>query len=342
MSTPADGDTPAHADVRLRRRRGRAGDRQRRPQQPPGRSGAADFGPQSFNLTGRRGDRRRRRSSTADGCAVGAHRRVAGQDRADRSRHLHLHLKAQNAQAAGAVGVIIANNATTGPAAASSAPAQRHHSRRCPSRRPTAHDAQDRRPPRGTVSRHPDEGPRSSTATAPSTTRSSPTSGATTSQNRLIGDGNGLDNNQGGGMGEGWGDFHAMLMVVKDGDAQLPANAELGRRLRDWPATPATAPTRTATTSASAACRYSTDMTKNGLTFKHIADGNAAALQRADRVRRRRRAATPRCTTPARCGPPCCGSATRRCCATPPAAHLRRRRRSACASTSWPPTRRPR
>src|SRR5262249_32136716 len=41
--------------------------------------------------------------------------------------------------------------------------------------------------------------------------------------NRLIGNANGLNNNQGGGMGEGWSDFHAMLMVVRAEDALVPA-----------------------------------------------------------------------------------------------------------------------
>ena len=43
--------------------------------------------------------------------------------------------------------------------------------------------------------------------------------------NRLIGDGNGISNNQAVGMGEGWADFHSMLMVVKEGDDQVGANA---------------------------------------------------------------------------------------------------------------------
>ena len=43
--------------------------------------------------------------------------------------------------------------------------------------------------------------------------------------NRLIGDGSGLSNNQGGGLGEGWGDFHALLMTVRPEDASVPSNA---------------------------------------------------------------------------------------------------------------------
>lgn len=42
--------------------------------------------------------------------------------------------------------------------------------------------------------------------------------------NRLIGDGNGLDNAQGGGMGEGWSDFVALLLKVRNADRLLAGN----------------------------------------------------------------------------------------------------------------------
>src|SRR4030095_10716702 len=42
--------------------------------------------------------------------------------------------------------------------------------------------------------------------------------------NRLIGNANGLTNQQGVGMGEGWADFHALLMVVREADALVPSN----------------------------------------------------------------------------------------------------------------------
>jgi large repetitive protein len=92
--------------------------------------------------------------------------------------------------------------------------------------------------------------------------------------NRLIGDANGLSTNMSGGLGEGWADFHALLMVAKAEDAQLAANSNfkgvyavssyvkggpsLGNVLnngfyygiRRYP--------------------YSTDLSKNPLTFQHI------------------------------------------------------------------------
>ncbi|MFY1831246.1 myxosortase-dependent M36 family metallopeptidase [Myxococcus fulvus] len=46
--------------------------------------------------------------------------------------------------------------------------------------------------------------------------------------NRLIGDGNGLTNNQGYSLGEGWSDFGALLLTTRAEDALLPANAGFG------------------------------------------------------------------------------------------------------------------
>lgn len=87
--------------------------------------------------------------------------------------------------------------------------------------------------------------------------------------NRLIGDANGLTSQQGGGMGEGWGDFTSLLMTVRPGDNFAGCYATGGYALsgnliagnsyyfgvRRYP--------------------YSTDMTKNPLTFRHIQNGTA-------------------------------------------------------------------
>ncbi|HEY2774815.1 MAG TPA: M36 family metallopeptidase [Candidatus Binatia bacterium] len=84
---------------------------------------------------------------------------------------------------------------------------------------------------------------------------------------RLVGDGSGLSSNQSGGLGEGWSDFNAMLMTVRDGDNwagayPMSAYASAGLvgdsayfGLRRFP--------------------YSTDLTKNPLTFHDIQDGVA-------------------------------------------------------------------
>lgn len=90
--------------------------------------------------------------------------------------------------------------------------------------------------------------------------------------NRLIGDANGLSSLQGVGMGEGWGDFHAMLMTVRDGDQTIAGNT-------NWEGVYSLAGWAGFATDPNAYYygfrRYpmSTDLTKNPLTFKHIADG---------------------------------------------------------------------
>jgi MYXO-CTERM domain-containing protein len=90
--------------------------------------------------------------------------------------------------------------------------------------------------------------------------------------NRLVGNAVGLSNHQGRSMGEGWGDFTALLLQVRKEDANHPKNV-------DWTGTYAAA----AYTQSGGRNQgyywgirrvpYSTDMSKNGLTLKHIANG---------------------------------------------------------------------
>jgi hypothetical protein len=95
--------------------------------------------------------------------------------------------------------------------------------------------------------------------------------------NRLVGNGAGLGTQQGSAMGEGWSDFVAMLMLVKATDAALPNNANFNGTYAGGAyvlAGPATPPTQGGYYGVR---RYpsSRDMTKNPLTFKHIANGVA-------------------------------------------------------------------
>ncbi len=91
--------------------------------------------------------------------------------------------------------------------------------------------------------------------------------------NRLVGNASGLAGNQAYGMGEGMGDFHALMLVVREGDNLAPANA-------NWNGTYSVA--NYAMTDVQTyyygirRLPYSTNMVKNGFTFKHI--GNGAAL----------------------------------------------------------------
>jgi MYXO-CTERM domain-containing protein len=75
-------------------------------------------------------------------------------------------------------------------------------------------------------------------------------------------------------MGEGWSDFHAMLLMVKDADAQVASNLNYSGVYA------LAAYTMYGLTADSyyygiRRVPYSTDMTKNGLTFRMIGDGNA-------------------------------------------------------------------
>ena len=92
--------------------------------------------------------------------------------------------------------------------------------------------------------------------------------------NRLIGDGNGLSAQQSSGMGEGWADFHALLMMARADDINAPSNA-------NWMGTWAIGGYTSAATSSQGhyfgvrRVPYTVDFTKNGLTFKHIQRGVA-------------------------------------------------------------------
>ncbi|RTR35009.1 rhombosortase-dependent M36 family metallopeptidase [Shewanella atlantica] len=91
--------------------------------------------------------------------------------------------------------------------------------------------------------------------------------------NRLVGNSSGLINQQGRSMGEGWGDFHALLLVSEADDAKLEGN-ELFQKayaavsyvgsfytgIRNYP--------------------YSTDMTVNPLTFANVELGNGTGADR--------------------------------------------------------------
>jgi hypothetical protein len=92
--------------------------------------------------------------------------------------------------------------------------------------------------------------------------------------NRLIGNASGISNQQGGGMGEGWSDFNALILTVRPEDITVPANA-------NWSGVftmGAYAAVGLSSNSYYFGIRrvpYSTDMTKDPLTFKHIQNGVA-------------------------------------------------------------------
>ena len=90
--------------------------------------------------------------------------------------------------------------------------------------------------------------------------------------NRLVHDGAGLGTNQARSMGEGWADFHALLLSVREEDAQVASNP-------NWTGVFPVGDFATRNMSADAAyfgirrVPYSVDFRKNPLTFKHISNG---------------------------------------------------------------------
>jgi len=88
---------------------------------------------------------------------------------------------------------------------------------------------------------------------------------------RLIGDGSGLDTNMSGGLGEGWADFHMFLMIVREEDTNNPSNAH-------WNGAYSASGYSEGTFSEKPYYNgirrypYSTDLAKNPLTFIHISD----------------------------------------------------------------------
>jgi len=88
--------------------------------------------------------------------------------------------------------------------------------------------------------------------------------------NRLVADGSGLDTNQAGGLGEGWGDFVALMLAVRPEDATVPTNV-------GWSGVYPSASFASSRNNdfyyGIRRVPYSTDLKKDPLTFKHIADG---------------------------------------------------------------------
>ena len=98
--------------------------------------------------------------------------------------------------------------------------------------------------------------------------------------NRLIGNANGITTNMSAGLGEGWADFHAMLMMVKAEDAMVAANANFGGTYAmpgytsEDPKIPGVG-TSIGHYSGFRRYPYSTNLAKNPLTFKHIQNNTA-------------------------------------------------------------------
>ncbi|WP_234638407.1 M36 family metallopeptidase [Delftia tsuruhatensis] len=104
--------------------------------------------------------------------------------------------------------------------------------------------------------------------------------------NRLIGDANGLGTPHARGLGEGWSDFHALLMMAGEEDGQRPGNANYqgAYATATYAAGAVQGPSLDALDSALYGLRrypYSTDMARNPLTFRHIQRSEALPAQPA-------------------------------------------------------------
>jgi len=284
MSTPADGQRPRMRQflwnssialvtlVKVNAPASIAGTKQ---------SGVADFGPQVFDVTGdlvlALDAANTTGPTTTDGCTAFTNAAAIAGKIAVIDRGVCLFIeKARNAQTAGAIGVLILNNVSPG------APGM------------AGTDATITIP---VVSVSLADGNAIKAAlAAPSTVNLRMArlpivqrDGALDStliahewghylSNRLVGDSNGLNANQARGMGEGWSDFNALLLLVKESDRALPANASFDGT---YPVTayplsgPDFAPDALNNANYYGIRRYpySRDMTRNPLTFSHITDG---------------------------------------------------------------------
>ena len=97
--------------------------------------------------------------------------------------------------------------------------------------------------------------------------------------NRLIWNSAGLNTNMAGGMGEGYADFHAMLLTVKEEDTSVPTNTTFNGPygMAVWTsAGGSNGPTpNQGVYFGIRRMPYSTDFTKNNQTFKNIQDNSA-------------------------------------------------------------------
>ena len=123
--------------------------------------------------------------------------------------------------------------------------------------------------------------------------------------NRLVGNASGLNNNQGGSMGEGWGDWNGLTQIVRPATTSTASTRPArGARTSSGPATSIT------TTSGSAAIRTRRVPTRRRSPSRTSAGTRLSRRRRAQHEHRR--IGEPRCTTRARSGARCCGKARRR------------------------------
>lgn len=266
MSTPADGAPPRMQMYRFLNRGGvQASANGVTFTQPPA---GAQFGPLAFDLTADVVV-----AAPADGCtpltnASSLTNKIALIDRGN----CEFSVKVLNAQQAGAAGVVIVNNGASAPTAMGAGTSGASASVTIAA----IMVAQADRAALAGVTLHM-QGSGAERSSALDNTVIAHEWGHFIS-NRLIGDASGLTTNHARGLGEGWGDFHALLMMARAEDMYAPANS-------NWSGTYAMAAHAMSTGASLDASDvayygmrrypYSTTMAKNPLTLRHITDGQA-------------------------------------------------------------------
>ncbi|MBN9366775.1 MAG: M36 family metallopeptidase [Comamonadaceae bacterium] len=266
MSTPADGAPPRMQMYRFLNRGGvQASANGVTFTQPPA---GAQFGPLAFDLTADVVV-----AAPADGCtpltnAASLTHKIALIDRGI----CEFSAKVLNAQQAGAAGVVIVNNVASAPTAMGAGTSGASASVTIAA----IMVAQADRAALAGVTLHM-QGSGAERSSALDNTVIAHEWGHFIS-NRLIGDASGLTTNHARGLGEGWGDFHALLMMARAEDMYAPANS-------NWSGTYAMAAHAMSTGASLDASDvayygmrrypYSTTMAKNPLTLRHITDGQA-------------------------------------------------------------------
>src|SRR5690606_38297624 len=242
-------------------------------------TGTASFGPQSFDVTadlvqvddndtsGTDGTTTDACQALVNGAAVSGN--IAFVDRGACA----FTVKAANAQAAGAVGMLLADNL---PGAVDGMGGIEDGTITIPALRITLADGQTIKNAGSTVT--------ANLLRLPAVNREGSFDSTVVMHewghyisNRLVQNSAGLTNNQGRGMGEGWGDFHSLIGLVTAEDALIPANANFAGvyATGGYDLGGASLPVSLNNSNYYGIRRYpySTDMTKNPLTFAHIENG---------------------------------------------------------------------
>jgi hypothetical protein len=273
MLTPADGSSPRMRQYLFANAAGRYLQILTPPSITAFRSnGYARYGAQSFNVTGDVVA-----AQPADGCSAFTNAAaIAGRIALIDTDGCSGATKAENAQAAGAIGVLIANVTADPPPTLDGTSTATLPILTCTRSAADAMKSELAVPNTVTVRMYREPGSADRDGTVDNQIVFHEWAHYLT--NRLIGNSGGLWTNQSRGMGEGWSDFNALLLTARADDTSVATNAQ-------WNGAYAVG-TYVASGGTNGGINdgyyygirrapYSTDMTKNPLTLRHIQNGVA-------------------------------------------------------------------